>query len=246
METTTQETAHGQLEQNKITTAVGGVTRHGLSLYDLSTELVRLMDEYDAAELSEDRAALEVELKLYAERHLRKVDGIRAYLKHCELMIDGARREIATQKAHEEAWEARRDRLKDLCLEVMLEFKTKRLDGNTGSLLLKGNGGKQPVTIANPELVPDEFCVYEGVIPAHLWKELATRRSFNGVRMVRTPRKSLIEAELQKPCETCLGVGSIPRDRPETIATCETCGGSGKRGVPGCTLEPRGVHLEVK
>ncbi len=191
------------------------------------------MDRYDdldssmpVDEFDREEKQLRADLQAYAQAHVRKVDGIRAYLKHCELMIDGARREIATQKANEEAWEARRDRLKALCIDVMTTFRTEelqgrtgsiklRLDGETGSFLLKGNGGKQPVRIDNSELVPDEFCVYEGAIPAFIWPELTRviyehgstelHRDVQGLRLVRTPRKSLIEAELQKPCETCAG-----------------------------------------
>ncbi len=238
-----------------------------LTLYDLSRELVELMDRYDDPELLEvEHAEIEAKLRVYAAQHVRKVDDIRAYLRHCELMIDGARREVAIQKAHEEAWEARRDRLKALCVDVMQEFKAKRLDGNTGSLLLRGNGGKQPVTIANPELVPDEFCVYEcsisgqafgwlrSALGPHITDDERSRWEYwsgrQDVQIVRTPRKSLIEAELQKPCQVCEGRGWMPDTATIVGATaskpCDACGGSGKRGVPGCTLEPRGVHLEVK
>ncbi len=235
-----------------------------LTLYDLSRELVELMDAWDDPDVQpETRIKIEKTLRLYAQAHVRKVDGIRAFLKHCELMIDGARREVATQKAHEEAWEARRDRLKALCVDVMQEFQAKRLDGNTGSLLLKGNGGKQPVTISNPELVPAEFCTLNISVNKATWAAFQERleadsnsrlalsaliasQSFQGHS---EPRKSLIEAELQKPCQVCEGRGWMPDTATIVGATaskpCDACGGSGKRGVPGCTLEPRGVHLSV-
>lgn len=236
-----------------------------LTLYALSRELVELMDRYDSCrEESPDLLPIvEAELQTYAAAHVRKVDSIRQYLKHCELMIDGARREVATQKAHEEAWEARRDRLKALCVDVMQEFQAKRLDGSTGSLMLKGNGGKQPVRIDIPEMVPTEFSMWTGSVSGAAIQALldipggAHWFGRQDVQLSAEPRKSLIEAELQKPCQPCAGAGEIilyNTDMDEGghvteksyTETCVACGGSGKRGVPGCTLEPRGVHLEVK
>jgi len=232
-----------------------------LSLYDLSAELVALMDAWDDPETTpEARVEIETQLRIYAEQHVRKVDYVRAYLRHCAIMEAAALEEKARQDEHAKTWKARAERLKELCVAVMQTFEAKRLDGNTGSLLLKGNGGKQPVRIDNPELVPDEFCVYEGAIPAFVWtfmlelimdrEDVGTaelRRDIAGLKLVRTPRKSLIEAELQKPCDRCQETGlnlcAIP---PPAQVQCQACGGSGKRGVSGAYLAERGVHLEVR
>ncbi len=236
-----------------------------LTLYDLSRELVELMDRWDDPDTRpEDRTAIENDLTIYIEQHVRKVDGVRAYLRHCSIMKAVAKQEARRLSDLSETWEAREQRLKDLCQVIMETFGAKRLDGNTGSLLLKGNGGKQPVRIDSPELVPDEFCTLNISVNKATWaafqerleadsnsrlalSALISSQSFHGDS---EPRKSLIEAELQKPCPNCIGgvmpsgvviVPLTPVEQP-----CSACGGSGKRGVPGCTLEPRGVHLEVK
>jgi len=219
-----------------------------LSLYDLSAELVALMDAWDDPETTpEARSEIETQLRIYAEQHVRKVDNVRAYLRHCEMMAQYARVEEERQKRNKDVWQARAERLKQVCVAVMQTFQAKRLDGNTGSLLLKGNGGKQPVTITNPDLVPDEFCAVVLTIPGaeyvRLWPWLVdagwTLATEADMQKRREPRKSLIEAELQKPCETCEG-------KEPFIVTCMQCGGSGKRGVSGAYLAERGVHLEVR
>lgn len=236
-----------------------------LTLYDLSQELVQLMDAWDDPETSQEtRAQIEVQLRTYADAHVQKVDDIRNYMRHLAVMEAALREEAATQKASAEACKARLEWLKAYCCEVMVQHGAKRWDGRTGSLLCKGNGGKQPVTITDESMVPDEFCMWDGSISGAAWSALEklVTDSYPGmsplspesaredwehwcgrqdVQLSRTPRKSLIEAELQKPCETCGGSGGSTAP-----PHCFACGGSGRRGVPGCRLEPRGSHLEVK
>lgn len=115
---------------------------NSLTLYDLSAELVSLMDRYDEAETDADRALIQSELEVFAQAQVQKVDNIRAYLRHCEMMVASAREEQARQKQHADAWQSRLDRLKGFCVHVMQTFQAKRFDGAHGSLLLKGNGGK--------------------------------------------------------------------------------------------------------
>ena len=240
-----------------------------LTLYNLSAELIELMNRYDDAETDAEREPIKLELQAFAEAHVRKVDNVRSYLRHCEMMVASAREEQARQKQHADAWQGRYDRLKEVCKYVMQTFQAKRFDGNTGSLLLKGNGGKQAVTITDEALIPDEFCVYEGALPGFIWLPLIKLlesgdvgpagdellHDIRGLHLKRVPKLSLIEAELQKPCEACAGTGTITNPaRISSIAlddgafaeSCLACGGSGKRGVPGARLEPRGEHLEVK
>ena len=58
-----------------------------LSLYDLSAELVALMDAWDDPETTpEARVEIETQLRIYAEQHVRKVDYVRAYLRHCAII----------------------------------------------------------------------------------------------------------------------------------------------------------------
>ncbi len=57
-----------------------------LTLYDLSRELVELMDRYDALdssmpveEFEREEKQLRADLQAYAQAHVRKVDDIRSY-----------------------------------------------------------------------------------------------------------------------------------------------------------------------
>lgn len=105
------------------------------------------------------------------------------------------------------------------------------------------------MTITDESLIPDQFCTYTlkrltGNVFNPIVKTCSLQCSVADVE--RVPNRALIEAELQRPCEVCRGSGryydtGFPDDTP-----CASCGGSGKRGVPGARLDPRGVHLEIK
>ncbi len=219
-----------------------------LSLFQLETELGELLAYRESEELTEEeRATADGLIKAYVEREVRKVDGVRAYLRHCEVMAGAAKEEARRQSDRGRIWQGRYDRLKQHVQVVMETFGLKRLEGNTGSLVVKGNGGRQPVTVTDPVLVPDEMCEFAGTIPGPVWRkaleESAWLRGFwnagNLPTLMRTPRLSAIAEALAKPCEQCEGRIAV-RD------LCEVCGGSGHQGVPGARLEPRGAHLEVK
>lgn len=228
-----------------------------LTLYDLEKRLVELMDLWSDTELEQDhRDQIAMEIKAYLEAEISKVDGIRGYLRHCEVIENALREEATAQLERAKQWKTRRERLKEYCVEVMGMIGATKLEGRTGVLAVRGNGGKQPVTIDNAEMIPEEFCCWEGMVTGVAVKALLEIPGGvhwfgrQDVQLSRTPRKSLIEAELQKPCDKCGGLPMCRDSRAipgaQIDMTCPACGGSGKRGVPGCRLEPRGSHLEIK
>lgn len=224
-----------------------------LSLYHLEQTLVELMAMLTEPDLQpEEREAIEGQIKEYVAQEVRKVDNIRGYLKHCGMMLEAAKAEARAQLDRAAKWEAKRDALKDLVKRAMEAFEVKRLEGTTGAFSLRANGGKQPVIVDNPELVPDECCQYElkrlsAVVFRRIVKECNLQ--FSAADVERVPRMSLIEAALQKPCAACAGQGCILAVRQGegwVNIQCETCGGSGKQGVPGAHLAERGNHVRVE
>lgn len=192
-----------------------------LSLFRIETELEELMQLREDPELMpEERAATEAAIAEYVNREVAKVDGIRAYLRHCEVMRDAANEEAKRQRELSTAWDARREKLMDLCYQVMQAAGKKKLEGKTGTLQIKGNGGRQPVTITEPSLIPDEYCEYVGKVAGSLWRQIIDKlpwiESTGEAEMVRTPRKSQIGDALKNGA------------------------------VPGAHLEERGSHLECK
>lgn len=211
------------------------------------------------ADLQSARAELETiesQIREYVTAEIRKVDGIRAYWKHAELMRDAAKAEAATQAERAKAWDDRLKRLKDTCLMVMetIPFpagKPKKLEGRTGAIYLKGNGGKQAVEISDESLVPDEMCTVTVTFNALIWRETLKEEDRKWPNVIlpaligkRVPSLSLIGEELQKACGKCNGVGA-PWNNSSSIP-CVDCGGSGKRSVPGARLLDRGEHVEIK
>ena len=217
--------------------------RDNLSLYEIERDLQELMAAYSEAEADEaTRQAIERGIREYLEREIRKVDGVRAYLLHCEHMAQGAAAEAERQMARAAEWTRRANRLKQGCAEAMGAFGVKRLEGRTGRLSLKGNGGPAPLEVADETRVPDELCKAEISMPWTLW--IALRIALDDLpdaadkwRAKRSVSNSAIRAQLEAPCWLCGGSDS---------EACPQCGGTGLTPVPGARLVPRGQHLEVK
>jgi hypothetical protein len=130
-----------------------------------------------------------------------------------------------------------------------------RLEGHTGTLRIKGNGGVEPLVLDNPPLIPDDYCVWQGQISAAQFRQFSLELMTDPItKLERRPSNALIREGLAEDCPRCDGngvfegsgfngqwdYGMMPED------PCNACGGSGKRGVPGAHLEPRGRHVEVK
>ena len=214
-----------------------------LSLYAIESNLANLIemreqvrDELGAnatpEDIAEEMAAIDNAIALYIKSEITKVNNIRAFWRHCELMRDAAKEEARVQSERSKAWGARLDRLKATCALVMESIpfpagKPKKLEGRTGALYLKANGGKQAVEVTNEYLVPDEFCIVTVAMREGLWERtLAWLERWNALlardlaaaaKVSRTPSLSLIGEQLAKG-----------------------------EGVPGAKLAERGVHVEVK
>lgn len=256
-----------------------------LSLWNIEAGLVQLMqmreEALDAVVMAEAEAGLEeqherraelcvidTEIKKYIGAEIRKVDGIRAVWKTLQMLEINANAEAELQHQRALAYRRNLDRLKEACREVMesmpwREGKPKRIEGGTGSLLLKGNGGKQAVVISDERLVPDEFTLKTLTLTPHLLQDilnaiadhpdhqygslLLRRLATEAKESARVPSLSLIGEALQRNCQSCGGAGIIPIvDDNTEHGNCRACGGSGKQGVSGCFLAPRGQHVEIR
>lgn len=213
---------------------------------EVEAEIAELYAYRDECETDEERAAVDKAIREYVNpKEVKKIDGLRSFMKHCRTMIHAAREERELQDARAKAWEARLDWLKQYVLGVAEALGKKRFDGKTGYLLVKGNGGVQALTITDESLVPDEFCEVTVTMSIQAWQ--ATLSKVKGtfptrVTEQRCVRSDLVRKALSEPCPGCDGKGKIIQG----TNTCPACGGEGTRRVPGARLESRGVHLEVK
>ncbi len=196
-----------------------------MGLFDIERTLHEMVDIWQEAQTPEAIEEAEQAIRVYIEAEVRKVDNIRKYVRFCDAQSAAAKAEAALQRSRQAVWEARADRLKQFVYDVMQSFRVKKLEGNTGSLAIKNNGGKLPLSIVSEELVPDEYCDMTVTMPLHLWKrfmELSGMSHMPGI-------------------EACFKTG--PRI-PSSILI-RTVLEAGE-GVPGCRLGERGSHLEVR
>jgi len=154
--------------------------------------------------------------------------------------------------AHLEAMDAR---LKAYCYEILERQPepkkgARKLVGSDGSqIMLKGNGGIEPLHVDgwDPDSrqwvghndLPLEYKTVTLRVPAAIVGRVA---GMDGVTVVSTePDQARIREALASPCPACYG---LPAHSP--IDECQACGGSGRQGVPGARLHPRGSHIEVR
>lgn len=199
-----------------------------LSLYTIESDLANLIEMREQVkeelgdgatpeDLAAETAAIDNAIREYVSAEIKKVDNIRSFWRHAEMMQSAAAEEAKLQSARAKAWEQRLKRLKETCLVVMetIPFpagKPKKLEGRTGSLMLKGNGGRQAVVISDESLVPDEFKTVTMTKTVSEWWAIHVLPEGPQV-----PSVSLIAAELERG-----------------------------EGVPGCSLAPRLSHVEVR
>jgi len=206
-----------------------------LSLYTIENDLANLIEMREQAieeakgvlslvgpeapeyaDAVRDVDVIDKQIAEYVRTEIRKVDNIRSFWRHAELMRDAAKAEANRQNERAKSWDGRLQAMRETIRFVMESMpwapgKPRKLEGRTGSLMLKANGGKQAVEITDEALVPDEFCTVTVTITARQWKQMSDTRP------PRTPSLSLIAAEIEKG-----------------------------EGVPGARLAPRGEHVECR
>jgi rRNA maturation protein Nop10 len=225
-----------------------------LSLYKLQDDLLQLFEMRGDAEREDDNgeslAVMDAAIAEYMEALPQKVDSVRAVWRRIETLIGEAKAEMQFQAQRAKYLQNDLGRLKDYVQRVMelREWpagKPRKLEGRTGALLLKGNGGRPAVEISDESLIPDELQVVTVQMPWSIWKltvsrcgdEALSALASCGLKESRAPSLSLIAEQLNRPCKEC---HNLP------MQSCPECGGSGKQSVPGARFAPVGQHVECK
>lgn len=241
-----------------------------LSLYALDAELANLLayrqeriEDRESPATPEEIADCDGAIQQYMEQLPRKVDGVAAMLRYFAEQVEFADREIKRLRQRKDQAEADSARLK-ACVAAVLEKQpipargSRKLTGAHSTLMLKTNGGLQALVVAQPDMVPDELCNFAFTLESERWAEVRALFQIAGWRdtlaviekaMVRTPSTALIREALLQPCGACDGRGFdlvMDGNLNGEAEDCTACGGTGCNAVPGCHLEPRGVHVEIK
>jgi hypothetical protein len=156
------------------------------------------------------------------EREVRKVDGIRGYLRHCEVMEAAADEERQRQSARRDQWRRRAERVKGVVLAVMEINGLTALEGNTGTLRVAVNGGYAPTEI-QIDVLPDNL------------KNATIRMLMSEWEYLLTHLPAIVYERLNSPeCEVAPNMDLVRQALKD--------GGQ----VPGAHLLPRGKHVRVK
>jgi hypothetical protein len=247
-----------------------------LSLFKIESDLAELLEirqqtadqlrqaesvgDPEAAELDASLIVIDNEIRQYCEKEVVRVDGVRFVWRRLEEIIICAGVELERQQERKKAAQSNLDRLKGYVKAVMesmawREGKPRKLEGATGALSLRTNGGKLAVEIVDEALVPDEYKLVTVTMPLDSWHtvidEFGGIERWPGVKIgAAQPSLTLIGDALQKPCPVCVQYGAAKAgwySEHEEIGPhwerCPACGGTGRAGVPGCRLKPRGESV---
>lgn len=198
-----------------------------LTLYDIESQLAQLVTMREEAADDLERQVIDEQIAEYLRAEIKKTDNIIPLLRNWEALALARKTEAARLIESAKVVTNRIDRLKEMIKTVMQsmpwpEGKPRKLEGTTGTLLLKANGGRAAVTVTDVSMVPVEFCDYRGFITGKAWSKILSIgdahgfdfSEWEGVQLEKIPR-----------------VGSM-------LANGEA--------VPGCRLEPKGEHIEIR
>ena len=241
------------------------------SLYLLESNIAQLLEIRqdllipDPVEDQDRLVALETVERQLTElfgAEVRKVDNIRRVWAHLEMVADAAAIEQKRQAERARLAKAQLERLKQGVKEAMQSMpwapgKTRKIEGETGVLMLKANGGKQAVEITDEALIPDEFCEITATFRADEFAELSRileefNKDEDAPVTCRNVKKSvsitLVAAALTEKCLACNGTGWKAANGHTSVSgsVCKVCGGEGHGGVPGARLAERGEHVEMR
>jgi hypothetical protein len=205
-----------------------------LSLFQIEAELLQLIDVRDdvlermsamspdqltaSPEIGAELTTVECLIRDYLKAEVRKVDGCAFAIKEFEARAAARSQEAERMKASADRDAETAKRIKAMVLEVMQEFDEKKLPGRLFTITRQVNGGVQPLTISQPDLVPLSCKRVTVSIRGESVSDFA--RQFGGQYRI---------------------VDDLHPDQKDIRETLER-----GEGVMGARLEDRGEHIRIK
>lgn len=228
-----------------------------ISLWQIEDSIIGLSEIIESPEASEEeKAAARAELERWTQEEVCKVDRVRNFLRHCQVMSDAAKFESDAMRRRGQQWEERGKRMKEIIIAAMQARGVKRLEGQSGVLRTQSAGGKQALVITNESLIPEEMCDTTVTFQTRTWQRIIERLELDvqeeiarKCKMARLPNNEAIRKALETPCAACGGsgiMGHIYSGEASENVPCAECNGTGRSLVPGAEFAPRGVSLRVE
>ena len=205
-----------------------------LSLFQIENEMLQLIDARvdvlermagmspdeltSSPEIGTELATIDGLIRDYVSREVKKVDGCAFAIKEFEARAAARSQEAERMKASADRDAETAKRIKSMVLEVMQEFDEKKLPGRLFTITRQGNGGVQPLTISQPDLVPLSCKRVTVSIRGESVSDFA--RQFGGQYRI---------------------IDDLHPDQKDIREALER-----GEGVMGARLEPRGEHLKIR
>ncbi len=213
----------------------------------------------------DEHAEVLVHIEHLSAALVKKTDDLACVLRRLKSDSTFLKSEEERLRQRRKANEAALEGLKSYTQATMERHGYKHLKTAKNTIAIRGNGGLAPLVISQPDLVPDELCEWQGVLPNEMMRSVlrAVERAEYWTsdqilkllfRFKRVPVNASVREALIQPCAECDGTGKSYEAAlcaSEGTCTCPSqqcpiCGGSGKASVPGAHLEARGSHVEVR
>ena len=146
-----------------------------LSLYEMSEDLVCLLDTRDMVEAgTADAAELDAQIQRFQDALPRKVDSVCRMLAHLESQAAAAKLEAARLSQRQKQFESRAASLEGYCVRVLEALPApkkgpRKLEGEFNALALSTS---ERCKVEDPLLVPIEYKTAAAKMPAELWQQI--------------------------------------------------------------------------
>lgn len=144
-------------------------------LLDLNAQAKSIKDTGDEMNAAISQSANEVldariALEAYMSAEIKKVDNIAGFIRVCGKQAELAGAEIERIRARRDAWLARAERVKQICIHVLKAFPTKRVESALNRLRLQKNPAS--VYVFDATLIPSHMVYVTVRMTETQWKHL--------------------------------------------------------------------------
>lgn len=232
-----------------------------MSLFQISSDLRGLIEQRTDAEERREQSAIDglfplesIEqeiatidglIRQYIRAEIRKVDGIAAAIKEFDARAEIHLKESDRLRKLAEQEQETSDRIRETAIAVMTELGETKMRGEMSALRVQNNGGVQPLNIAQPDMVPEKYQVVTFELRSDMFEYFCTQ--FEGAYKIKqhlhpdngAVRKVLEAAQRSEAAIEILAETEkwTPEEKQQAMSKVER--------VPGCRLDPRGVHLRI-